>query len=145
MKLPPKMPQRAMVRIWAASLHQEIAPRNVSFWVLFCLCNPLCNPLFQLDFERRSPCIRKRPIKRSSSTRMNHFMLRHWPNWLRRFGSTRRSGRDSGGQNFYKYKNSPEGQMAPGAVAMLWTYSGALSARCSSSARRPHRQRGRPG
>ena len=35
------MPQRAMVRIWVASLHQETAPRNVSFWVLFVCSNPL--------------------------------------------------------------------------------------------------------
>ena len=35
------MPQRAMVRIWVASLHQETAPRNVSFRVLFVCSNPL--------------------------------------------------------------------------------------------------------
>ena len=41
MKSLPKMPQRAKVRIWVASLHQETAPRNVSFWVLFVCSNPL--------------------------------------------------------------------------------------------------------
>ena len=36
MKLPPKMPQRAMVRIWVASLHQEVQHPNRVLDFLFC-------------------------------------------------------------------------------------------------------------
>ena len=36
MKSPPKMPQRAMVRIWVASLHQEIQYPNRVLDFLFC-------------------------------------------------------------------------------------------------------------
>ena len=35
MKLPPKMPQRAMVRIWVASLHQK-STKVPAFVLLFC-------------------------------------------------------------------------------------------------------------
>nr|DAY78466.1 MAG TPA: hypothetical protein [Caudoviricetes sp.] len=48
MKSPPKMPQRAMVRIWVASLHQYETPRDVSFWVFFSFANPHCNPLLKI-------------------------------------------------------------------------------------------------
>ena len=32
--------------------HQEIAPRNVGFWVLFFCYNPLSNPLFQKTIQK---------------------------------------------------------------------------------------------